>query len=54
VAGEGWTSTAITGPCVFDLDSKANGLPLIELAPGVTLVEIRAKTDADFNPGAFT
>jgi 3-oxoacid CoA-transferase subunit B len=43
----------ITDLCVFDLDRKGGGLTLIELAPGVTLDEIKAKTEADFDTGAF-
>ena len=53
MAGDGWTNIAIPDPCVFDLDSKANALPLIERASGVTLDEIRAKTQADLDAGSF-
>jgi len=38
----------ITDLGVFDIDRKAGGAALTELAPGVTLSEIRAKTEADF------
>lgn len=39
----------LTGPqqCVFDVDFT-NGLTLIELAEGVTVDEVKAKTDAPF------
>jgi 3-oxoacid CoA-transferase subunit B len=41
----------ITDLCVFNLDRKGGGLTLVELSPGVTLVEVRAKTSADFDAG---
>ncbi|THH20689.1 hypothetical protein EW146_g713 [Bondarzewia mesenterica] len=41
-------SQIITELGVFNVDRKAGELELIDLAEGVTLEEIRAKTDADF------
>jgi 3-oxoacid CoA-transferase subunit B/3-oxoadipate CoA-transferase beta subunit len=38
----------ITDLGVFDIDRKAGGVTLSELAPGVTVDEIRAKTEAVF------
>ena len=38
----------ITDLCVFDVDSERRELVLVELAPGVTVEEIRAKTEAAF------
>ena len=38
----------ITDLGVFDIDRKAGKVTLIELAPGVTLEEIRAKTEASY------
>jgi 3-oxoacid CoA-transferase B subunit len=38
----------ITDLCVFDVDRGARELVLVELAPGVTEEEVRAKTDASF------
>lgn len=38
----------ITDLCVFDVDRKAGGLTLIELAEGVTLDEVKQKTGASF------
>ena len=38
----------ITDLCVFDVLQDGAGLELVELAPGVTVDEIRAKTDAAF------
>jgi 3-oxoacid CoA-transferase subunit B len=38
----------ITELCVFDVDRRRGGLTLIELAPGVTLDDVRAKTAAGF------
>ena len=37
----------ITDLCVIDVDKK-HGLKLVELAPGVTLDEVKAKTEAPF------
>jgi acyl CoA:acetate/3-ketoacid CoA transferase beta subunit len=33
---------------VFEIDRKAGGATLLELAAGVDLAELRAKTEADF------
>ena len=38
----------ITDLGVFAIDKKGGGMTLVELAPGVTLDEIRAKTEAAF------
>jgi 3-oxoacid CoA-transferase B subunit len=38
----------ITDLGVFDIDKKNSGVTLIELAPGVTVDEIRARTEANF------
>ena len=38
----------ITDLCVFEVDRKNGGLRLIELAPGVTLDDVKAKTEANF------
>jgi 3-oxoacid CoA-transferase subunit B len=38
----------ITDLCVFDVLPDGAGLELKELAPGVSVDEIRAKTDAAF------
>ncbi len=41
----------ITDLCVFDVDREKSQLVLIELAPGVTVDEIRARTEASFRAG---
>ncbi|THX19162.1 succinyl-CoA:3-ketoacid-coenzyme A transferas-like protein [Aureobasidium pullulans] len=41
-------STIITDLCVFQVDLKDGGLTLTELAEGVTVEDIKAKTDASF------
>jgi 3-oxoacid CoA-transferase B subunit len=43
----------ITDLCVFDVDRERRELELVELAPGVTVEEVRAKTEAAFrvSPG---
>jgi 3-oxoacid CoA-transferase subunit B len=39
----------ITDLAVFEIDRRKGGAALIELAPGVTLEEIKAKTEASFS-----
>ena len=50
-------STIITELAAFDVDRAAGEMTLVDLAEGVTLEEVRAKTDADFkvasNVGTF-
>ncbi|CAH0023560.1 unnamed protein product [Clonostachys rhizophaga] len=41
-------STIITDLCVFEVNRAKGGLTLTELAPGVTVDEVRSKTDARF------
>ncbi|OAQ97646.1 hypothetical protein LLEC1_07676 [Akanthomyces lecanii] len=48
LTGARCVSTIITDLCVFQVDRKAGGLTLTELAPGVTVDEIESKTDAKF------
>jgi 3-oxoacid CoA-transferase subunit B len=49
LTGAGVVDMVITDLGVFRVDQKGHdGLTLIELADGVTLDEIRAKTEADF------
>jgi 3-oxoacid CoA-transferase subunit B len=38
----------ITDLCVFDIDRKEGKMRLLELAPGVTLDDVKAKTEASF------
>ncbi|OAX80798.1 hypothetical protein ACJ72_04865 [Emergomyces africanus] len=47
LTGRACVSRIITELCVFDVDFT-NGLTLIELADGVTVDEVRAKTEAPF------
>lgn len=50
LTGSRCVSRIITDLCVFDVDrvSPEGGLTLLELMPGVTLEEVREKTDSDF------
>ena len=48
LTGKGVVDLLITDFGVFEIDRHRGGAALIELAPGVTLEEIRAKTDASF------
>ena len=53
LTGRACIDLVITDLCVFDLDRKQGGLTLKEIAPGVALGEINAKTEAAFDAGAF-
>ena len=48
LTGRGVVDMLITDLAVFDIDRKAGTSRLIELAPGVTLDEVKAKTAASF------
>jgi 3-oxoacid CoA-transferase B subunit len=48
LTGCGVVDMLITDLAVFDIDRKAGSSRLIELAPGVTLDEVKAKTTASF------
>jgi len=49
LTGAGVVDMVITDLAIFAIDKKAGGMKLVELAPGVTLDEIRAKTEASFS-----
>ncbi len=53
LTGAACVDMVITDLCVFDVDRKQGGLTLVEMAPEVTLAEIKAKTEASFNAGKF-
>ena len=48
LTGAACVDMVITDLCVFDLDRKGGGLTLRELAPQVTLEQVRARTAAAF------
>ena len=48
LTGSGCIDLIITDLAVFDVDRKKGGLTLKELAPGVALDEVKAKTEAQF------
>jgi 3-oxoacid CoA-transferase B subunit len=48
LTGAGVVDLLITDLGVFEIDRKGGGVTLTELAPGVTLDEVRAKTEAGF------
>ena len=48
LTGAGVVDMVITDLGVFTIDRKGGGMTLIELAPGVTLDEITAKTEASY------
>ncbi|MCA3698630.1 MAG: 3-oxoacid CoA-transferase subunit B [Brevundimonas sp.] len=48
LTGTGVVSRVITDLCVFDVKPDGTGLELIELADGVTLDEVAAKTEATY------
>ncbi len=53
LTGAGVVDLVVTDLAVFDLDRRGGGLRLTELADDVTLDEVRAKTEAAFDAGAF-
>jgi 3-oxoacid CoA-transferase subunit B len=53
LTGAGCVDMVITDLCVFDVDRKGGGMKLVELAPGVTLDEVKSKTEAAFDAGPF-
>jgi len=48
LTGKGVVDLLITDLAVFEIDRKGGGARLVELADGVTLDEIKAKTEASF------
>ena len=48
LTGTGVVDVLITDLAVFSIDRHGGGAALIELAPGVTAAEVRAKTEADY------
>jgi 3-oxoacid CoA-transferase subunit B len=48
LTGTGVVDVLVTDLAVFSIDKKHGGASLIELAPGVTAEEVRAKTEADY------
>jgi 3-oxoacid CoA-transferase subunit B/3-oxoadipate CoA-transferase beta subunit len=48
LTGRGVVDLLITDLGVFEIDRKGGGVTLTEAAPGVTVDEIKAKTEADF------
>jgi 3-oxoacid CoA-transferase subunit B len=54
LTGAACVDMVITDLCVFDLDRRGGGLTLTEMAPGVSLDEITAKTEASFDARRFS
>jgi 3-oxoacid CoA-transferase B subunit len=48
LTGAGVVDMLITDLAVFAIDRKAGSASLIQLAPGVTEQDVRAKTEADY------
>jgi 3-oxoacid CoA-transferase subunit B len=51
LTGAGVVDMVITDLGVFTIDKKAGGMTLVELAPDVTLDEIKSKTQATYKVG---
>jgi 3-oxoacid CoA-transferase len=52
LTGARCVSTIITDLCVFEVDRERGVLTLTETAPGVSVEDVRAKTDARFEVAA--
>jgi 3-oxoacid CoA-transferase subunit B len=52
LTGAGVVDMVITDLGVFTIDKKAGGMTLVELAPGVSLDEMKAKTQASYKVAA--
>jgi 3-oxoacid CoA-transferase subunit B len=52
LTGAGVVDMVITDLGVFNIDRKGGGMTLIEVAPGVTVDEIKKKTQASFKVDA--
>ena len=48
ITGKGVVSLIITDLCVFEVKPQGGGLVLIELHPGVSLDDVKARTGAPF------
>jgi 3-oxoacid CoA-transferase subunit B len=48
LTGSACIDMVITDMAVFAVDRRRGGLTLIELAPGVTVEDVKAKTEAEF------
>jgi 3-oxoacid CoA-transferase subunit B len=48
LTGSGCIDMVVTDLAVFEVDRKGGGMTLIELAPDVTVADVKAKTDAAF------
>ncbi len=53
LTGTGVVDLLITELGVFEIDRHGSGAALVEIAPGVTLDEIKAKTEASFDSSKF-
>ncbi len=51
LTGAGVVDMLVTDLGVFNIDRKGSGVTLTQLAPGVTVDEVRAKTEASFSVG---
>ena len=54
LTGAGVVDLVITDLAVFEVDRKGSGVALTGLAPGVSLDEVRGKTEADFTVALAT